>query len=242
MPEEVTRATSPLITQPTHLSSEAMRPASTDDILSAIAEAGTGPTRPTTTTRRRGRPPGSKNRTAAERLADTDPDAAAKLDEAKKREAKQARAKEIQGQIVGELNDQLMSVLIGMFNVPVDFLYQPGKGPVVEAKNDRFTELGNAFAIPPTLAKSIGKLAAELEQTETGGKVGALAQNNNVGLIVAAGMTIFGTVQYARKVSDTLGKVQPVLEARKRWLEEQANGQPQEPINDSAVATSGSVA
>lgn len=240
MTPDVTQGTSPAITDPTFLSPEALRPASTDDVLSALANVSTAGPKPRVS--RRGRPPGSKNRTPAERAAATNPALAEQQDEEKKRAAKRARAEELEKQIYGELNDQLMTLLIGMFNIPMDFLYLPGKGPVIQKKDERFTELGNMLAIPPTLAKSIGKLASELENTEAGSKVAGVAQNSNVGLIVAGGMTIFGTVQYARKISDTFEKLQPVLEARKRFLANAAEKGEEVVQTDSAVSNSGSVA
>jgi hypothetical protein len=250
MVEETTvQGTSPLITTPTHLSEEALRPASTDDVLAVLGDVKGTPTRPGVTgaagTRRRGRPPGSKNRTPAQKLAETDPEAAKKQKDIESRAARRKRAQEIEAQIYGELNDHLMSILMGSLNIPSDFLYLPGKEPEVTVKDSRFTELGNRLAIPPNLAKSIGRLAAEIEQTDAGAKVAGVAQGNNVGLIVASAMSIFGMVQYARTLSDTMEKVKPLLEARKRFLEEQAvagakHAAP-EPANDSQVGNSGSV-
>jgi hypothetical protein len=104
-------------------------------------------------------------------------------------------------------------------------------------QDGRFTELGNKIAIPPGLAKSIGKLAAELESTEIGGKASAVAQNNNVGLIVAGGMTIFGLVQYAKSLADVMEKINMVKEA----IAQGENVMQQQPQSDSTVSNSGSV-
>lgn len=221
------------------LSPDALRPASADDVMAALGNISTGKVA-SPTPRRRGRPPGSRNRSAAEKLADTNPDAAKELEAQAKREAKKRRAEELEKQIYTELNDQLMSMVITMFSVPAEFLYNPGKEPTVAAKDDRFTELGQMFAIPPGLAKSVGRLASELEQTEAGSKISGVTQNSNVGLIVAGGMTIFGTVQYARRISSTLEKIRPFLEARKQHIEQQTNGQ-QPKQTDSEVSNSGSV-
>lgn len=251
MAEDTTvQGTSPLLTEPTHLSEEALRPASADDVLAALGGV-TGPTARTAaktagTRPRRGRPPGSKNKSATERLRETDPAAAAKVDEIETRAARRKRAGEIEGQIYGELNDHLMSILMGSLNIPSDFLYLPGKEPEVTVKDTRFTELGNRIAIPPNLAKSIGRLAAEIEQTDAGAKVAGVAQGNNVGLIVASAMSIFGMVQYARTLSDTMEKIKPLLDARKRYLEQLAEQQVAgakhaAPETDSTIGNSGSV-
>src|ERR1700688_1182790 len=111
---DVSRSTNPLITEPTHLDDEAMRPAPSDDIMEALGRV-SSPTAKTatTTTRRRGRPPGSKNRTPIQKLADSDPDLAEKLKEQEKREGKKKRAQEIESQIINELNDQLMTFVMG---------------------------------------------------------------------------------------------------------------------------------
>lgn len=208
------------------LTSEALRPASVHDIMDALGKAtdkAAPVSSPTQTRKRRGRPPGSTNRpkvvlTSAEQTIE---------DVRVKREAKVKRAKQIEEQIYGELNDQLMAFITTTFNVPIGYLYQPGKEPTVSAKDDRFTDLGARLAIPANLSKSIGKLASELEQTQAGSSLTGIAQNNNVGLIVAAGMTIFGTIQYARRVQDTLDKMKPFIEARKQMEQDSQPTQPQ---------------
>lgn len=242
MPDEVVQSTSPIITKPEVLTSEALRPASTDDIMAAL-DAATGPTaRTASTTRRRGRPPGSKNRTPLQKAADSDPELAEKLKKDAEREAKKARAETIEKQVYGELNDSIMTLLIGTFNLNPDMIYLPGKGPVVQKKDERFTDLGNALAIPPNLAHSIGRLAAELEGTGVGQTVSGIGQNSNVGLIVAGGMTAFGIFQYARNLQNVFEKLKPILDARKAAMQSQAQGQSQEqPVGDNVVANSGSV-
>jgi hypothetical protein len=221
------------------LTADAMRPASADDILGALNKIGSGENKPPTTPRaRRGRPPGSPNRTAAQKLADLNPDAAKAAEQEAKRLAKKKRAEEIEQQIYGEL-------MIGSFNIPASAIYNPGKEPTVAAKDTRFTDLGQQLVIPSGLARSIGKLASELEQTETGSKVSGITQNSNAGLIVAAGMTIFGTVQYARRLNDTMEKLNPILQARKEFLAQQQqqeqNGNGPSPT-PRATQDSGSVA
>jgi hypothetical protein len=236
--DDVTQATTPLITSPTHLDPEAMKPASTDDIMDAINRASSAPM---SAPRRRGRPPGSKNKTPLQRAAALNPELATAAEEEAKREAKKKRVEQIESQILNELNDQLMTLVMGAWNVPVSWLYLPGKEPSIAKVDTRFTELGNALAIPPNLAHSIGRLAAELEQTDIGSKVGGIAQNNNVGLIVAGGMTIFGVMQYAKKITDTLDKVKQMKEAYGEWLQQQGNDN-QPPMTSNEAKNSGSVA
>lgn len=213
----------------TDLSSEASRPASMDDIMSAIDAASTQPRR--STPARRGRPPGSKNKTPLQKLAESDPAQAKKAEEAAAREVKKKRAAEIESSIYTELNDQLMTVVMGMFNVPADWLYLPGKGPVVRPKDERFTDIGNALAIPQSLAHSIGRLAAELEQTSIGQSVSGVGQNQNVGLIVAGGMTAFGVFQYAKQLNNTFERLKPIIDAQKAMKEARAKGEEPTPTN-----------
>jgi hypothetical protein len=246
MADEIVQSSSPAVTDPTFLSSEALRPASDDDIFAALDRVSSSP-KPPPTTRRRGRPPGSKNLTTIQKLAKTDPDAAKKVEEEAKRAAKKARTEELEKQIYGELNDQLMTLLIGSLNINPDWIYLPGKGPVIQKKDERFTELGNMLAIPPNLAHSVGRLAAELENTEVGSKAASVAQNNNVGLIVAGAMTLFGTFQYVKTLSNTFEKLKPIMEARQaaeRMKKESENGngqEPTQPMTEAAVSNSGSV-
>lgn len=245
MPDEVVQGTSPLIKEPEVLSAEALRPASDDDIFAALDRVATNKVTPTR--RPRGRPPGSKNKTPAQKLAESNPEAAKVLEESQKREAKKARAGEIEKQIYGELNDQLMTLLIGSLNINPDWIYLPGKGPVIQKKDERFTELGNMLAIPPNLAHSVARLASELETTGVGQSVSGVAQNSNVGLIVAGAMTLFGTFQYVKTLSNTFEKLKPLLDAKKAYEASQkeesqnGNGEPHTPISDAAIASSGSV-
>lgn len=245
MPDEVVQGTSPLISGPETLSSDALQPASADDIFAALDAIPAQPAA-TTATRRRGRPPGSRNKTAAQKLAEINPEAAQAAEDEAKRAAKKKRVEEIEGTIYGELNDQLMSILVTAFNIPPDFIYKDGAVPIQAKKDTRFTDFGNRLAIPPNLAHSIGKLAAELEGTGVGKSVTGITQNSNAGLVVAAGMTIFGVIQYANTLKDTFEKVRPLIEARQRWLEEEAekqvaNAKHAAPANDSVVSNSGSV-
>lgn len=236
---ETVQSTNPAITQPQHLTSEATKAASTDDILRALEgvtqeDVATAPRRPG----KRGRPPGSRNLTPEERAARGRAPKPPKTpeDELKaKVEAKRKRAQEIQGQISTELNDMLMSWLISMTPLTADVLYKPGRQPVGVVRDSPYTDLGNLLAIPDNLAKSAGKLVSELEATDGGSKVAAMTQDGKAPLVIALIGTVFGAVQYARQLNPVIERLKLVNEANKAAMQALPVQQPPEdtvPVTD----------
>lgn len=231
MPDEIIQATSPAITRPEVLTEEALRPAvapkaaaSSDDIAAALGRVTPADASTTKVRRGRGRPPGSKNLTPAERASKaglTVLDPKLNQDEAKRikdRQEKVARVKargdELATQIRVELNDYLMQMIVGA-GVPAQFIYENGKIPLSVQRNPDLTELGNNLSIPPSLAKSMGKLIAELEGTDGGAKVATAVSSGKLPMVVAGVTTIIGAVQYGKQVSGILEKVKPFIDAAK---------------------------
>jgi hypothetical protein len=204
-------------------------PASSSDILRAIGGAApptaSGP-------KKRGRPPGARNLTPVERAQRDNAERIAKgqepikdpLEAAKEKAAAiKAKADEMQVWISEELNEHIMSLLLQVGFKP-EMLYKEGYAPAAIAHISKYTELGNIFAIPPALAKSAAKLAAEASATDSGSKATAVVGNGKAGLIVAGLGTLFGTFTYARNVNDAIKRVKEMQDALARAQATQDQG------------------
>lgn len=187
--------------------------ASGDDIAAALRSS--TPPKAGETTKRRGRPPGSKNRTPAERLAATTQDAAtiarAKAERIKK------DADEMALWITEELNEHIMTLVMQIPGMTPEMLYKEGYAPPTTAHISKYTDLGNALAIPPSLAKSAARLAAEAKATDQGASLTGKVSVGKAGLIVAGIGTLFGTFQYASGVNKVLARAKEAAEARAEW-------------------------
>lgn len=221
-------------------------PASNSDILRAIG----GATPPTTSgPKKRGRPPGARNLTPIERAQRDNAERIAKgqqpikdpLEAAKEKAASiKAKADEMQVWISEELNEHIMSLLLQVGFKP-EMLYKEGYAPATVAHISKYTELGNVFAIPPALAKSAAKLAAEASATETGGKATAVIGNGKAGLVVAGIGCLFGTFTYARNVNETLKRIKQMQELQAQYQASQDQGgnpiglKPEQVANEGVV-------
>lgn len=208
-------------------------PTSTDDITSALRASPPPASRAISgePTKRRGRPPGSKNLTPSQRAAKTgiplDP-----IEEAKaKAERIKKDAEDMAVWISEELNEHIMTLAMQIPGVTASMLYKEGYAPAATAHISRYTDLGNALAVPTSLAKSASRLYAEAKATEQGQALTGKVSVGKAGLIVAGIGTIFGTMQYAKGVSDILTRVRMMQEAQIRAQEEQA-------ASDSGQSTS----
>ena len=221
-------------------SDAAFVPASQSDVLA---------NRPPEPPRRgRGRPPGSPNKTPIQRAQEEKAKAEARLagiqgpsaEEvlAKAREkaaAIKADTEQMAHWISEELNDYLMQAIITA-GIPATMLYRDGHVPKAIANNDKYTELGNALAIPPTLAQSAARLAAEAKATDSGSKLAVATGNGRAGLVVAGIGTLFGTVTYARRVNDVLKRFKQVAElAEAAQTAPQPVATPAEQMNEGMV-------
>jgi hypothetical protein len=213
---------------------EATTPASQSSIIEAIAARSRqdaaakveGPKRG------RGRPPGSKNKTTLEKEAAsrgsgggsrmvTPPPRVPRVkedDELKIKELierKKARALELEGKILTDLNDGIFQLFI-MAGMPAEALFKDTTKVQAAVVNPNYTDLGNQMAISPMAAKSWARLAAELEQTGLGTKATAMAGTGNAGLIVASLMAAVTGAQYVKGITDVLGRVKQAQEAMAR--------------------------
>ncbi len=203
-------------------------PASNSDILRAIG----GAAPPTSGPKKRGRPPGARNLTPIERAQRDNAERIAKglepvkdpLEAAKEKAAAiKAKADEMQVWISEELNEHIMSTLL-QFGFKPEMLYAPGYVPATVSHISKYTDLGNVFAIPPALAKSAAKLAAEASATDTGGKATAVIGNGKAGLIVAGIGCLFGTFTYARNVNETLKRIKQIQQLQAEYQASQDQG------------------
>lgn len=232
MPDEVIQSDNAMITKPEVLTADALKPASTDDLMEALNRVGPEDSAaarqtPSGQRRGRGRPPGSKNRTPQERLKAAQEGVKGitteQLIKARQDKAAQVkkRAEEISVMISTDLNDHLMGLLIGA-GIPATAIYKVP--PAAEVVNSNYTPIGNAIAIPPNLAKSAGRLVAELEGTDSGSKVMSVVEGGKAPLVVATISTIVGAVMYANKLNKTMEQFKPLLDQVKAAKEGAARG------------------
>ena len=179
--------------------------------------------------KRRGRPPGSKNKPkepdyinpsmelgTGSRSTLKEPKTREEVDnEANRKAEKKARADEYAKYISEEINDKIFMavVLLSKNQIKPEAFYLPGKAPISKQSDERLSELGNAVAIPPDMANSWGKLLAELSYTETGKTATKYAGSSNLAILGAALTAIVTTIQYVSGVKTTIDTIQQGLAA-----------------------------
>jgi hypothetical protein len=163
--------------------------------------------------RRRGRPPGSKNRSTATPEADAERAAEAKLKKRKELEDK------YQKQILEEFNDQIMGLLNSQ-GVPLHMLYREGKAPIRD-NQEVYAEIGARVAVSPPMAKAIAGFAADLQMnTKPGNAVGKYVQgteSNLLTLIVRGSFALALTGSYLKGVMHTYEELKPMMDARRDY-------------------------
>lgn len=187
-----------------------------------------------TTPRRRGRPPGSKNKPKDGALINpsatlrtpggrtpgpTTPVDQAKADAA----AKEEMARKASEWINKELNDQLFMLLMG-FGVPANELYKEGRIPPKAAPNPDLTEFGNAIAIPPDVCDSWGKLYAELSYTGAGKNLTKNLEGKSLGVVFAGLSAVYSTFRYAQTLKPILAFIKAQAEAANAQTTEDGDG------------------
>jgi hypothetical protein len=183
--------------------------------------------------RGRGRPPGAKNKVkrpdggvnTPQQFGTgvkppprkvVEPNTNEDIDQEKNKQAeKEGRADHYAGLIHKELNDQLFTTLIGMRLVPAGAIYTAGNIPPASVPDPRLTELGNMIAIPSDVAKSWGKLLAELSYTNAGKSVVGLTQNNNTAVFFAALAALYSTFRYTQQLKPFLDMLKAAQEAQR---------------------------
>jgi hypothetical protein len=255
----VTQATSPLITEPESLSSEAMKAA--DASLMARIGASTAPSSSpfntrigASTSRRRGRPPGSKNKpkidpvtgevvTTIRRTNTTSREPTPEEERKRKLEDKKKRAKEWENRIVSDVNDIIMDALIGV-GIPPNFLYV--NPPPAKIEQSNFTALGQRISIKRTHAKVWGNTLAEFEASDYGGRVSdALVGDSPIRLLILGLLSLGMAGQYVRGLLQLKEQFQPFIEAAQankkaqQAAQHSSNNGPTGGIHNAAAANPG---
>lgn len=212
---DIVPGTSPTQTQPVILDPDAMKSAS-DDLASLLAQA---------PARKRGRPPGSKNKPKQDEQgnfippgrrtsAPKDEDEAAK--NRRRIEDKKALAKKREEQILHELNDTLLGELVSL-GIPQDLLFKNGSGPETKPLNPNYTPLAQQLAIPPRVAKMWGLVSAEAENSDIGNTLMTTVNADSpLRLIVLAVAAVVVTVPWVNQLNEVRKNVNQFMEAKQR--------------------------
>jgi hypothetical protein len=224
------------------LPAEALTPAKVPTLEERMAAAPKTDA-PVTTPRKRGRPPGSKNKATLQREAEgkatttrepsgarmvTPPPKPPKPDDGltpqQRHEHKLQRAAELSEKVADAINDNILLVLMSMGMEP-DLLYMPGMAPQQVQVNNKYTPLARMLTIQPMQANTIGRFLAELEETETGGKVTGAVSDGKGPLILYGILSLASVVQYGKNLKDAYEKFEPLLTAyRAQQVDNQTTG------------------
>jgi hypothetical protein len=183
--------------------------------------------------RGRGRPPGSKNKSTlareaqegvrqapSQRMVTPPPKPPKPTDELtpqQRAQAKLDRAAELSSKVADTINDNLLLLLMSM-GVPEQLIYNPGMAPARVQENSKYTELAQGITLTPMQANIIGRFLAELEATDAGGKIGAVATDGKGPLIIYGVLSFAAAIQYGKTLKDTYDKLAPLLEAHRASL------------------------
>lgn len=229
----IEQATSPVVSEPTELGPEAMKampppqpvPSLSERLAAGKSAEQLAADRPPR--RGPGRPPGRKNNATLAREAQegvrkapaqrmvTPP--AKKGDDGltseQRQAAKLARAEKLAESVAETINDNLLLILMSM-GCPSEILYKPGQEPKqVKAETSKYTELAQQLTLSSFQANIIGRFLAELEATETGGKVAGAVADGKGPLIVYGVLSLATAIQYTKGLADAYKKFEPMLKA-----------------------------
>lgn len=219
MPDEVIQATSPVVQTPTSLTKEALTEADAR-LLEDLGNLSRTP-------KRRGRPPGSKNKpkeagivgagnpatTPTRRSTRSTDTGAPVIDPSKTLVAKKAKTEEYTKQIVNQVNDQLLMMLVTV-GIPPETLYKNKTGPQAQSFRSDLTDAGQRIAINPSMAHAVASFLTELEFTETGTKIAQSVGTGN-GAIVLKGLFALGAIfQYLRGIQHIFPMLRAYAEAQ----------------------------
>ncbi len=237
---KIVEASSSVITEPMELDSEALKahPAPIPEATMAQRLASAPPTSDVMSApKRRGRPAGSKNKSTIARENATQinrgarmvipPGKKAKEDDGltadQRREAKLTRADKLATTVSDTINDNLMLLLMSL-GMPSELLYMPGKAPKEVKVDEKYTALAKQLTIDPMQAHIIGRFLAEMEATETGGKVGTAISDGKGPLIIYGILSVAAGVQWGKNLMDAYKAFEPMLadfKARQNVAEQQ---------------------
>ncbi|MEM0142901.1 MAG: hypothetical protein QXL94_02970 [Candidatus Parvarchaeum sp.] len=150
--------------------------------------------------KRRGRPPGSKNK-----VDSTKTDKNAKI---------KARQEAYSKMITDDFNDYVMSALITI-GIPAEYIYKEGKAPIAIASYDKYTDLGNALAIKPVQAKVIANFMAAVENTDGTSKYVEKYTNGRAAIALKGLLAIGATGIYLGQINKVMVKLMPFIKAKR---------------------------
>lgn len=208
---------------PARLTGEATMPTDTE-LLKAL---GSMP-------KRRGRPPGSKNKPRMDsetgqlsggprpRQSATPADTVRKAQEERIKQ-KRKRAEELEARIISEGNQALMQVFVSV-GVPPSLLYI--KPPEAKTLTPNFTALANRLAIQPTTAKVLALTLSEWEGSTVGAKIAAtMLKDSPLRLAVLSIASVVLVGQQVKTVMEVRKEFEPLLQAYKKSQQEKAQQQ-----------------
>ena len=201
------------------------------DLMAELEAAAVASTTASGPRRGRGRPRGSKNRTTLEREQQTGiprdtpsrivappsrrgtgpENKEPEISPEERKRIKDARAGQIEKEIVGELNDNIMLLLVGL-GIPGELLYKPGHIPQAVTEVSKFTQWAGNVVIGPQQARAYAHLWAEIEQTETGKKYTGKAGGGKGLLGWYALLSLGSTVQYVQGLNNFIKELKPAME------------------------------
>ena len=180
--------------------------------------------------RRRGRPPGSKNKSTLEREAreaearasgrpvlkppsggsprgDKPEQPTETVDQRRRRMA--ARADYLATKVGDTINDNLMLLLMSM-GMPAEMIYKPGYIPK-GATSDKYTDAAMMLTLGPQQTNILGHFLAAVENTDTGGKISGAVTDGNGPLIIYGILSAAVMVQWGKNLMDAYRKFEPLL-------------------------------
>lgn len=238
----------------TDLTDAALRPHITPEDIPAVAPPG-GPEpslrdrlaagKPTeqvlaetkTSPKRRGRPPGSKNKSTLEREAreravtgsarlhiPPGPKDPTKPDDKPDKPVITGEMKAKRGEYLGvkvaeTVNDNLMLLLMSA-GVPTELLYKAGRAPV--KADSPYTDLAQMITMSTMQANLIGRFLAEVEATDTGAKLTSAGADGKGPLIIYGVLAGASVVQWGRSLAQAYKQLEPILEAYRAAAREEA--------------------
>lgn len=233
---DIAQGTSPLQTQTVVLDSEATKSAS-DELSALLSNA----------PKRRGRPPGSKNKPKTDEFGNFLPPGQRKAaptdqsEEARARAkiaAKQARAVQHTETILNTLNDQIMGLLISQ-GVPQEWLFNKGHGPSsTKQVNPAYTPLAQTIAIPKHVATLAGMTWAEAEGSAIGDTImKTVNADSPLRLVVLGVATVLVAVPWLNSLNEVRKQVNQLQEAKAQYdaQQQQANAANVNPVNPRIV-------
>jgi hypothetical protein len=230
--ENIVESTSPLITRPEILSSEALKPSSLSIAEQIARNKASGTTTPPK--RRPGRPPGSGNRTTSgtSSVPTTDADDETKKAELEARriralmakaDSKKKKVDDYTTRIVGELNENIMTAFVSM-GIPSTILYKNGIAPI-PVVSQNYTPIANQLAVKPLQAKAVASFIVDLEyagEDSLVARAAASATQGNAALAFKGLLAAGAVFMYVKGALDTMNKLGPIIQQYQAMQEAQA--------------------